>query len=170
MIGSHLYNSPPMTDKASELLALAERCEKASGPDRELDALIRRVVFADFVLCGDSGSACAACMMGLDATQFPECGAPLGMVDERASHPSRWQDDDRLPAYTASLDAAMTLVPEGWDWSVSSYGEDGASAEVWEHGWRDDTRINSFLAKAPALCLVVADLRAHALNKEESRG
>jgi hypothetical protein len=72
----------------------------------------------------------------------------------------------RLPAYTASLDAAMTLVPEGWDWSASSYGEDGASAEVWVHGWQDDTRINSFLATTPSLCLVVAALRARAAIRE----
>lgn len=95
-----------------KLLELAARCESASGPDRELDAMIRRAVFSDFVICGDEGSTCSACMMGVDCTQVPECGAPLGMVDERTSHPSRWQDDERLPLYTASLDAAMTLAPD----------------------------------------------------------
>jgi hypothetical protein len=64
------------------------------------------------------------------------------------------------PPYTASLDAAATLVPEGWDWSASGYGDDGASAEVWLHGWQDDTKINSFLASTAPLCLVAASLRA----------
>ena len=61
--------------KTVALLQLAERCENATGPDRELDCDIHAKLV----------------------------GAP-----HRHQIPSTW------PLYTASLDAAMQLVPEGW--------------------------------------------------------
>jgi hypothetical protein len=66
------------------LLELAARCEAATGPDRELDALIYRA------LAG-----------------FP--------TDHWYRYGETHLADDRVPAVTASLDAAMTLIPEGWD-------------------------------------------------------
>jgi hypothetical protein len=64
-----------MTDPAT-LIALAERCEQAAGPDRELDFAI---------------------------------AAGVGWPDS----PNLQQNARR---YTESLDAAITLVPEGWTW------------------------------------------------------
>src|SRR5688500_8077881 len=60
----------PMTSdvETDELLELAECCERATGPDSELDAAIHHAV-------------------------------PMGVF---------------VSDFTASLDAAMTLVPEGW--------------------------------------------------------
>ena len=87
-----------MTDKASELLALAERCEKAKVGNRELDGLI-------------------------EVEMRRQRAYAVGLSDTtRAS----WQSDKtgdvfdagtryRAPRYSASLDAAMTLyikVPE----------------------------------------------------------
>ena len=66
---------------AAEMLALADRCEKASGPDRDLERLIWSAV-----------------------------GSP-------AIRP--------IPVYTASLDAAMSLVPDGWDCAI--YTSDGVA-------------------------------------------
>lgn len=60
------------TDASHELLALAERCEKATGPDRALDYDIAHIVTRAHMATG------------------------------------------LAPAYTGSIDAAMTLVPEGW--------------------------------------------------------
>jgi hypothetical protein len=66
---------------------LAERCEAATGPDRELDCAI---------------------------------AVALGRTDEGGSGFHRTFPDDsvfeqvRALLFTASLDAAMTLVPEGW--------------------------------------------------------
>jgi hypothetical protein len=65
-----------MTDPAT-LLALAERCEQAAGPDRELDFVI---------------------------------AAGIGWPDSPNSH-------QNARRYTESLDAAVTLVPEGWTWA-----------------------------------------------------
>lgn len=84
-----------MTDPKA-LLELAERVEKASGPDRELDRLIDPIARSDVV-------------------EWPGGGLARKLHDGRhvvhsAAH------------YTASLDAAMTLVPEGW--SVARIGQD----------------------------------------------
>ena len=68
-----------MIDRTA-LLALAERCKQAAGPDRELDAEID-----DFML-------------------------KHGPETDRIRNP-RYV----LP-YTASLDAALTLVQEGCEW------------------------------------------------------
>ncbi len=74
-------------------------------------------------------------------------------------------DGDGAPLYTRSLDAAMTLVPEGWAykigrtwcelWPVSSELTD----EQWPEGWDDDRQ---HIAATPALALCAAVLRARA--------
>lgn len=66
-----------MSGDSQKLLELAERVEKAEGPDRELDEAI-------------------ACLF---AKSHPVFGKPVAMVYAKT--------------YTASLDAALTLVPEG---------------------------------------------------------
>ncbi len=97
-----------MTDPAT-LLALAERCEQAAGPDAGLDLAIWTTL--------------------LDTPGFQ----PL----------SPWRTD-----YTVSLDAAVTLVPEGCGWMVM-----GNAAKV--------GRLPSRAATA-ALALCAAALRARA--------
>ena len=88
-----------MTDRTA-LLALAERCEQAAGPERELDAEIA-------LACGIVTSR--------------ECDFFYGHKDHSVMVLERdYYDHDRnapaLPYFTASLDAAVTLVPEGWTW------------------------------------------------------
>jgi hypothetical protein len=95
----------------SDLLALAERCEAATGSGRDVD-LEWEVHFA----CG---------------VQRPE---PL--------------------AYTASLDAAMTLVPEDREWVLANYRSPKTVARV--------GAFNQGSAATPALALTAAALRARA--------
>ena len=64
------------------LLALADRCEQATGPDRRIDYRIGLIVGVHNV----------------SETMLPHI-----MAGSRV--------DNRVPRYTASLDAAMTLVP-----------------------------------------------------------
>lgn len=89
-----------MTDK-NELLALADRAEAATGPDRELDALIASIA-----------------RIGTEhewAYKYPTWVASKdGRVHLEKNGPSF-----AAAPYTRSLDAAMTLVPEGWGWLVS---------------------------------------------------
>lgn len=84
----------------SNLLALAERCERATGPDRELDLAIARVRKVNPV------PATAKFNTSLDGG---ECAWSRGM-------------GMRVPAYTASLDAAMTLVPERANVQTQNFG------------------------------------------------
>jgi hypothetical protein len=108
-----------MTDPAT-LLALAERCEQAAGPDAGLDLAIWTSL--------------------LDTPGFRP--------------PSPWRTD-----YTASLDAALTLVPEGCGYQIiSGFDEGGLShASVYvpeiDNGERGDSATT-------ALALCAAALRA----------
>jgi hypothetical protein len=99
-----------MTDPTT-LLALAERCEQAAGPDAGLDLAIWNAL-----------------------SEMPGF-----------KHPSPiWRFD-----VTASLDAAVTTVPEGCGWMVMS---SAAKVGVWpSHG------------ATPALALCAAALRARAV-------
>jgi hypothetical protein len=113
----------------STLLALADRCEKADGPDRELD-------YAILIALGYSWRRMA------------------------------WGGDDKdiwkgSSLFTASLDAAVTLVPEGWGWAVSTTGAGLPCAYGHPPGnglavaWIDDTP-----AATPALAMCAFALRA----------
>jgi hypothetical protein len=103
-----------------ELLALAERVEKATGPDMKLDAEIFR---------------------------------DLGIVPDRG--------DVGYPhyRYTASLDAAMTLVPDRYDAHLYCCGDGEASAIVTTRKTVGQPRL---FAATPALALCAAALRARA--------
>jgi hypothetical protein len=101
---------------------LAERCEKATGPDYRLDNEIAAAV-------GRS--------------------PPHGSIETyiEGQH-GRW--------FTASLDAAMTLVPEGFDWIIG-HTNSGLTihAEVGGRGGEYQR-----FAATPALALCAAALRA----------
>lgn len=71
----------------------------------------------------------------------------------------RWLDP------TASLDAAVTLVPEGWTWGVF----DDGTAWVWVDEQRDLLAGIRVYASTPALALTSAALRARASLIEEER-
>ena len=131
-----------MTTNRATLLALADRVEKASGPDRELDAAV--------------------------------CVAALGMFEEGGSVGFTGRGDMRPPPnFTASIDAALSLVPDGWrvnsaDWSIPGRyrwmlkgpclkrvpNDDGG----WDAG--DDWYVGAASRGTPALALTAAALRA----------
>lgn len=73
---------------AEQLEALAVRCEQATGPDNELDRSIARTRgWQHFFVQKDIWWR-----------------APSGVTH------------GDVPRFTGSLDAAVTLVPDGWDW------------------------------------------------------
>jgi hypothetical protein len=129
----------------TELRALADRVEALTGPDREIDAEI--------------GMA-----MGLKNTM-------------RVGHECLGTDrvvPVRCPAYSASLDAALTLVPGGWPSVQIGTTDDGRGyagiakgygqmmAEVPEEGYASCED-----AASMAIALTAAALRAHAAMMEE---
>jgi len=76
------------------------------------------------------------------------------------------------PAYTASLDAAVTLVPEGWYWraghGVLWAGWAHLNRKHSDHCDRDDE--HSAHAETPALALCTASLRARATLAQAGEG
>jgi hypothetical protein len=146
----------------SALLALAERCEAATGSDRDLDADIAIELF-------DGGA---------DHLDDPrDVTRARKVIISHGAQPGNFEvvgfsgvSLRTAPTYTASLDAAMTLVPEGlawtlgqnvhhrhWQVSVNALDEDGAPFSV-AHGGDGDVRTT------PALALCAAALRAHAVQ------
>jgi len=68
---------------------------------------------------------------------------------------------DALPAYTTSLDAAVTLVPEGKGFMMRSYG-DGVASAIIENTPHAAIRGVARVASGAALALCAAALRARA--------
>lgn len=129
-----------MTD-AKVLLELADRCEKASGPDRELDAEIRAML---------SGGVKPR-LNGSMLKQY-EYDEAMGGAPVRRS----------VFAYSASIDAALTLVPDGGNWSFDGEvmcvtlptGRFLVSSDVEAYGTNKGT-------PALALCAAALFARAH---------
>lgn len=105
--------------KSDTLIALAERCEAATGPDRELDAAI-------WWFAGSNGE-CDDETLKKNLNADPANGLDIWIG-------CRWRTDGTFPAhYSTSLDDAMTLVPEGW--ATFFAAEDRHS-----HSWRWELR------------------------------
>ena len=136
-----------MTNR-STLEALLARVLKGSGPDRELDAEIALA----FGIVAQRGGNCFYghkhySVMVLDRDYYDHDGnAP------------------ELPNFTASLDAALTLVPERW--KVASLGESPERANswtVWLRHRRDETELLGVMvnhAATPARALIAACIKA----------
>lgn len=126
-----------MTDTTSAgdgggLVDLIARLERAEGADRGLDSAIH----AEMLLTGWT----------------PEFWDE-SLADPELINPSI----PEARPYTSSLDAALTLVPEGWDWIVFGAG----GADVWKVGPGNELhRIDETYAATPALALCIASLRA----------
>lgn len=76
-------------------------------------------------------------------------GADFDLYSQVVPNFNEWQ----APRYTASIDAALTLVPEGWKWAVTSKN----SACCHE---QHIAPLNWFYASTPALALAAAALKA----------
>lgn len=69
------------------------------------------------------------------------------------------------PAYTASIDAALTLVPEGCEWIVEAYTSNGVKAEhVRASAWVSGAP--RCFAATPALALCAAALKTRIERNE----
>lgn len=135
----------------SDLADLIGRLESATGPDRQLDAEIVVAITPDVV--------------GIEPTVMNKREWLF-----RFDPPRRWLESWlSVPAYTASLDAAVTLVPEGWAiaslewWPMRQGGAGVALFETDSHGGYDreycrDVRVGC--CWTPALALCIAALRA----------
>ena len=129
----------------AELIALADRCEKADGSNYDLECQIYKVTNPD-----EYQRRLTALLEG------PMRGR-LGPAD--------YDGYIKPPAYTASLDAAMMLVPKPANeyenvFSLELWGSNGVypahvRASAWVYG------APRVYAATPALALTAASLRAH---------
>ena len=135
-------------DDTEKLNELAARCEASDGPDRDLDWMV-----ADAI--------------GHQAFERKVAIWPPFMPGSKL--------DKTVPYYTASLEAAMTLVPEGWNWMAGNRDQPVARAYVNNgqlHYAGYGTRRNpkhlwsEVVAATPALALTAAALKARALAGE----
>jgi hypothetical protein len=127
--------------KKEEFLALAKRCE-TEMPSRYLD-------------CDISNAA-------LGTRLFPHGASETGIADTNGKG-SVWKAECAL--YTASIDAAATLRPEGWAYFVEWIGEPFSEgrARLWIPQQRaKGLKVENFITQAqtPALALCAAALRA----------
>lgn len=124
----------------SDLNELADRVEQLTGPDRQIDAMIEVA----------NNPANRARVMDIDGTAFIVEGGNGGDTFDR------FRD---VPAYTGSIDAAITLVPIGAKALIDS---DGAHCRLTRKDWH----WNGFagLAGSMALAITAAALRAKAAS------
>ena len=122
---------------------LVERIEAATGPDRELDveiALSLGIVTEregnTFYGHRDYGT------MVLEHDYYDYAGGP-----------------PELPHYTTSIDAAMTLVPEGW---MRIFGDDPDSGKAVAGLYKGSEGDAKSIAETIPLALCAAALRARA--------
>ena len=136
-----------------DIVELIDRVEGLTMPDRATDALV-------WSLCHTDGIARTA--------QYGSPEKAVGILYGANGHNDRepiWSlSTYRGPAYSNSLDAAMTLVPEnpyntGERFQVESWATNGVHPEhVRATAWVSGAR--RVYAATPALALVAAALRA----------
>jgi hypothetical protein len=105
----------PAATNAGALIALAERCEQAEGPSRALDGAI-----AAAIEHWPASAYSRESFKGGVTFRF-EANEEDGSVRIYSTFEGKEQGIHRYrpERYTASLDAAMTLVPEGWGGGVN---------------------------------------------------
>jgi hypothetical protein len=148
----------------NKLLALADRVEKLTGPDREVDCLIwchTKGIEPRWV-----GTDCRL----LDAGEEGIIGwIDPGKTQRNFSTNRQEIGPGSIPGYTVSLDAAVALVPEGWGWMLSQPNERAVASgllKAWapvmgEVQYGCDHR-HAVACATAALALVAAALRARA--------
>jgi hypothetical protein len=128
--------------------ALIERLEKATGPDRMLD-------FDMWVEITKPGGFPALDEPAYTRVKWFEC----------------WKDRSVFPNYTASIDAALTLKPEGMGWRCEDCERKG---ERWIGAWVAGPDAGSSMCNAPtvwraatpAIALCIATLKARSNGRK----
>lgn len=148
--------------------ALIERLENLTGPDRATDGQIAKAVFGwrlwrskhgYWNVEGPKGERSETACDPYGPRFDPDTGEKNPDYDKE---PESWVYEHDIPEYTASLDAALTLLPSGTLWLLSSM-ETGPRATVLAPNERGDyigQRDNSALAATPAIALCIAALKA----------
>lgn len=144
--------------QSSPLISLAERCENEAAGSRELDVLIRAEIDNRDVIWNGN------LMLGRHRNP-PHDECRLGSIDPgklSRNFSIAWSVPE-CPYYTTSLDAALTLVPEGMEIEISNiYGTARAGVGL-------NANEGPFYAenKAADLCLALSAAALRALAATE---
>lgn len=145
------------------LIELAERCEKAAGPDRSLDLEILTAI------TGKQWRYSQAWENNTDLVFEERADDAIEIMDPFNEFP----EIRMVPKFTASLDAALKLVPNGWGFKADcglGWGNSFTVGHVGEnrlYDWPDSYG----RAATPPLALCSAALRARAslpINQQDS--
>lgn len=154
-------------DRRATLLALAAEVERAEGPSRRIDERIATALgthrywiskHRHFVFEGPDGGS-------RDGDSYPAFDPDTGKkIDLEKIVPTGWADEMDVPEYTSSLDAAASLVPEGWFFSLHTFPDALMGKNISCHVavWRNETDRATSDGATSALALVAAALRAQA--------
>lgn len=124
------------------LSTLIQRLEEADGPSRELDAEI-------------------AISLVPDSRSIADKDCERGCYWEQLSF---GQSLRTSPEFTASIDAALTLVPEGWTRDVDATAPE-CGIDVALHPPVGEPAVGTHTDEAIATC--IAALKAHALRAQQ---
>lgn len=145
----------------TDLMELASRVEAGEGPDRELDAAIACVI-------GRPLGNIEHWLHGDDISYQPTAHGYYVAVIPTENGDTRTSETFKAEAFTASLDAAMTLIPGDEMWDVSRESAETYTADLtcFYRGIvdyePDADKVPFGRAKSPALALTAACLRARA--------
>lgn len=118
---------------------LIQRIEAAEGADRAIDEAIQ----------------CALVSAEIEWSNIRQCNI--------YHKDGRWISIGEIKPYTASIDAVLTLVPEGYDWSLDNFDGDQGRPHAWV--CKDGPFYNATAATS-ALALCAAALKAHIKRNE----
>lgn len=123
-----------------KLEELADCCERRTGPDRELDCAI----------------GVAIGLFEEHSSKYDHIPFDYWRINSDGAHSQPGHGGDQMvPRYTASIDAALTLVPDQCRWSLDvGMGDDRmCQVAIW---------FSTLAGRAatPALALIAASLRA----------
>jgi hypothetical protein len=132
----------------AELLALIERLEKLKRPDRELDLDILFAIFPK------------------DRAAVFEGVKHISTMTNAAGEPwfNPLADRSDCPYYTGSIDAALTLVPEGSWYSLGNHPRPYATVLSIEEFDDPFTHPHRGLGATPAIAICIAALKALAAS------
>lgn len=136
----------------TDIERLAARCEAADGGDRGLD----EAIYEALGFCNHKRTEYYCIEDGNDTDSGYTC-----LDCGRDTYGAK-----KAPPYSTSLDAAMTLVPEGWDWTLESCsGAEKHGASIMQ----DPGPYIAIRAHTPALALCAAALRARAVEANDGQ-
>lgn len=143
-------------------MTMIEKLERADGPDRGLDRAIAKMIGWHRVEPRFTRSKHGAWISPDDWIGENSNGSPI-LDGLRRTTMYR-----EVPSYTASIDTAMTLVPEGLMWSVQTdFGLPGR-ARLWGSVLPSQAAARSWNTDGatPAIALCIAALRARSQGGE----